>query len=135
MTPIVIDNAFIDGPKYLNDLRTLAQLWGVADTYCYSTQLLDFEMYIILVEETIYSAIYSLAGVIAVMLLITGSIRGTLLILFSALIVDLYLVALIPLWDLTFNNVIVVHLLASVALSVLYSLFIILDFMMARSPY
>ena len=50
------------------------------------------------------------------------------------LLVDLFLIALIPLWNLTFNNIVVVHLVASLGLSVLYSVHISYTFLIVEAP-
>ena len=109
-------------------------MWGTADTYTYSVQLLDFEMYTVLVRESIMSGIFSLAGVMLIVFLISGSLLLASTVCISVLLVDFFLVALIPIWGLTFNNLIVLHLLASVALSALYTLFLANDFVMIEAP-
>ena len=67
-------------------------------------------------------------------LLITGYLFLATLVICSVLLVDLILVALLPLQDLTFNNIVVVHLVASLGLSVLYSVHITLSFMLVEAP-
>ena len=56
------------------------------------------------------------------------------LVIFSVLLVDLILIAILPLWDLSFNNIVVVHLVASLGLSVLYSVHISLSFHLVEAP-
>ena len=96
--------------------------------------MLDFEIYEVLVTESIYSAVFTLVGVLIVVLIVSGSVIAALLVLYCVLFVDLCLLALVPLWGLTFNNVVVVHMLASVALSALYSLFVTIDFILVEAP-
>ena len=69
-----------------------------------------------------------------VVFVITGSLMAALSVFLSVLIVDMCLLAMIPLLGLTFNNVIVVHMLASVALSVLYSLLVTMDYLLMDVP-
>ena len=73
-------------------------------------------------------------AVFLVVLLITGSVFLAVLVIFSVLLVDLFLIAMVPLWDLTFNNITVVHLIASLGLSVLYSVHIALSFYLVDAP-
>ena len=50
------------------------------------------------------------------------------------MLVYVFLLASMSVWNLTFNNVIVVHLLASLGLSVLYSVHIALTFLLVEAP-
>lgn len=47
---------------------------------------------------------------------------------------DLFLVALIPLWGLTFNNISLVHLVSSLGFSVLYSVHISHTYLLMDAP-
>ncbi len=115
-------------------MRKLEQTWGVAQTYCYSTELLDFEIYVVLVEETYRSFIYALSAVFLVTFIMTGSFTAAALVLISVLVVNLFLFVMVPFFNLTINQVVIVQLLASVALSALFSLFLILTYMMEEPP-
>lgn len=53
---------------------------------------------------------------------------------FSVATVDLILIALIPLWDLTFNNIVLIHLVTSLGLSVLFSVKISIAFLRVEVP-
>ena len=88
----------------------------------------------VIVEETIISSACSIIAIFLVVLLITGYLFLATLVICSVLLVDLILVALLPLQDLTFNNIVVVHLVASLGLSVLYSVHITLSFMLVEAP-
>ena len=63
----------------------------------------------------------SLLAIFTVVLIITGSLEMAGLIVLSVSLVYLFLVALIPTTDIDFNHIVVVHLIASLGLSVLYS--------------
>ena len=92
------------------------------------------EMFVVIVTETSLSSTFSLIAIFIVVLLITGSVRISGVTVMSVLLVDLFLIALIPLTDLTFNNLIVVHLIASLGLSVLYSAHISHTFLLVEAP-
>lgn len=44
-----IDDVFVDGPKYLQDIRRLEQTYGFEDTYSYSTDMLTQEMFVVII--------------------------------------------------------------------------------------
>ena len=96
--------------------------------------MLNFEQFVVIVHETVISSASSIIAIFFVVLLITGSFKLGLLVIFSVLLVDLILIAMVPLWDLTFNNIVVVHLVASLGLSVLYSVHMALSFHLAEAP-
>ena len=129
-----IDDVFVDGPKYLQDIRMLEEMYGFEDTYSYSTDMLTQEMFVVIILETILSATFSLVAIFIVILLISGSFTTAILVSFSVCLVDLFLMALIPLWGMTFNNILVVHLVASLGLSVLYSAHIAHAYILALAP-
>ena len=76
----------------------------------------------------------SVVAVFFVVLLITGSRRVSTMAIFSVLLVDLFVIALIPISGLTFNNIVVVHLIASLGLSVLYTVHISYTFLIVGAP-
>lgn len=96
--------------------------------------MFDYEMYAVLIKETGISISGSIAATFFVPLMITGSIIMGLIATGSVVVVDLFLVALISLSDLDFNNVIVVHLIASLGISVLYASGISQSFLLVEAP-
>jgi len=112
----------------------LAGRFGFEETYSSSADMLNYEQFSVIVAESITSGASSILAVFLVVLLITGSIRMTSLVIFSVLLTDLFLAALIPLWDLTFNNIVVVQLVASIGLSVLYTVHISYTFLTVEAP-
>mmetsp|Transcript_27061 Transcript_27061/g.33561 ORF Transcript_27061/g.33561 Transcript_27061/m.33561 type:complete len:138 (+) Transcript_27061:2387-2800(+) len=96
--------------------------------------MLVHEMFVSLVSETILSSLCSVGSVFLVVFLITGSAPIGFVVMLSVGLVYLGLSALISLWDLTFNNVVVVHLIASLGLSVLYSAHIAHTYLLVEPP-
>ena len=132
--PIKIEDIYRDGPQYLSDIDRIGINYGIEETYSYSDEMLTQEMFVVLVTETMLSSICSMAAVFLVVILITGSLPISCVVSLSVLLVYLGLSALIPLWDLTFNNVVVVHLVASLGLSVLYSAHIAYTYLLVEPP-
>ena len=56
-----------------------------------------------------------------VILIITASVQVTMLVALCVLLVDIFLVALIFYWGLTFNSIVVVTIVIAIGLSVDYS--------------
>ena len=123
-----------NGPQYLKDIDSIAKEFGIAETYSYSDDMLVHEMFVVLVHETMLSSLCSMGAVFLVVVMITGSLPISCVVSLSVLLTYLGLSALIPLWDLTFNNVVVVHLVASLGLSVLYSAHIAHSYLLSEPP-
>ena len=112
----------------------IAQRFGFENTLSYSSDMLVFEMFVVLIYETMISSLSSMVAVFFVVSLITGSGRIGLVTVGSVLLVYLGLAALLPIQDLTFNNVIIVHLVSSLGISVLYSAHISHSYLLVEAP-
>jgi len=134
VTPVKIVDIYNDGPQYLKDMDLIANRYGLTETYSYSDDMLVFEMFVVLVYETILSSACSMVAIFFVVSFITGSPRVALVVVGSVILVYLGLSALIPLQDLTFNNVIIVHLVSSLGVSVLYSAHISHSYLLVEAP-
>ena len=102
-------------------MRFLEGRFGIHDTFAESEEMMVYEIYVVLVEETIISMTGSLTAIFLVTITITASIRLSLFAFLSVALIDLFLVALIPLVDLTFNNIVQIHLIISLGLSAVFS--------------
>ena len=107
--------------QYLKDMRAIEEKYALPNTFSFSQEMLDYELYFVFVDETLLSCGLSLVAVFIVVVIITGSIPITCLVVLAILLVDLFLIALIFYWDLTFNNVVVVNLVIAIGLAVDYS--------------
>ena len=96
--------------------------------------MLTYEQFVVILRETITCTAASIGAIFIVVWIITGSIILSTINIFSVMVLDLFLVALIPIWNLTFNNIVVVHLIASLGLSVLYSVHISYTFLIVEAP-
>lgn len=96
--------------------------------------MLTYEQFVVIIRETIVSSACSIFAVFLVVIIKSGSLFLGALVVFSVLLTDLFLVALVNLWGLTFNNIVVVHLVASLGLSVLYSVHITHTFLLVEAP-
>ena len=121
IVPVSSDDTYEDGPKYLTDIRKLLGTYGIDDSYAYSTDMLTMEMFVVLVGETATIIFSASAACFLVVFLITGGPRLGAIITGSVLLSVYFLLALIPLVSLQFNNVAVIYLITSIGLSVLYS--------------
>ena len=115
-------------------MEMLGNRFGFDLTYSNSADMLTYAQFIVIVKESVISCASSLVAVFFVVLVITGSKRISTMSIFSVLLVDLFVIALIPISGLTFNNIVVVHLIASLGLSVLYSVHISYTFLIVGAP-
>lgn len=134
VTPIKTENNYEDGKTYLSDLQQVLRAYGLEESYAYSTDMLTMEMFGVLINETILSTVFSLAAITVVVFLITGSRRTSAIVLISVAQTDFFLVAMIPLVGLQFNNVVVVYIIASLGFSVLYAVQVTHTFLLIDAP-
>lgn len=118
----------------MTDIRKIEEGFAIGDTYSYSELLLEYEQYVVFLKETCLSVGLSIFAVFLVVLFITGSLPVTILVVLAVLLVDLYLLGLIYLWDLTMNNIIVVQLVIGLGLAVDYSAHIAHTYLIVEAP-
>ena len=81
MTPLKIDDLYVDGPKYLRDIDMLSQKYSIQATYPYSKSLMTWEIYKVILRESIWSGACSLIAALLVVLLITGYFQFAFIVL------------------------------------------------------
>lgn len=118
----------------MRDLDVIARRFGFPNTFFYSTDMLTFQMMVGILKETLVSSACSVLAIFLVVTLVTGSFAIGALTVLSVLMVDLFLCATIATWGLSFNNIIVVHLVASLGISVLYTTHIAHKFLLLDAP-
>ena len=96
--------------------------------------MLTFETFVVIVPDTVISIISALVAIFLVTFLVIGAPRIAFIVVISVALVNLFLLALIPMWNLTFNNIVVVHLVAGMGLSVYFSLIIGHTFLLVEPP-
>ena len=112
------------GPQFLKDMKFLEENFGVKGTFSYSQEYLDFEQYTVFQQETFNSLLLASISVGIILLLVTMSFTLTLLLIACMLLTEFFLIALIHIWGLTFNAIIVVNLMVAMGFAVEYSLHI-----------
>ena len=83
--------------------------------------MMIYEKYVVIVQESIISCASSLVAAYLITFLITASRRTSTFAFISVTMIDLFLLALIPLVDLTFNYIVLIHLIISLGLSMVFS--------------
>ena len=96
--------------------------------------MLDYELYVVFMEETLISVGLSLIAVFLVVLFVTGSVHVTLLVTLAVILVDVFLIGAIHYWDLTFNTVVVVNVVIAIGLAVDYSAHIAHTYLLIVPP-
>jgi len=129
-----IESAAREGVMYLDDMNTLLDTYGLPGSYSYAQEYLDFEQYVVFLPETLLSCGLSIVAVFVVIIFITGSLTGTMLVVMCVLLVDVFLLGLIHFWNLTFNSIVVVQLVIAIGLAVDYSAHIAHAYLVATPP-
>jgi predicted RND superfamily exporter protein len=102
-------------------MRKIVKEHSLPGTWTYSSDYLNYEQYFNFVPETLYSSGMSFLAVCGVILFITSSLTATLLVALCVAFVDLYLLALLYYWGLTFNTIVVLQIVIALGLAVDYS--------------
>lgn len=102
-------------------MRRLVSEYAIPGTWTYTNDYLNYEQYYTFVEDTIRSSASSFAAVCGVILLFTASITATILVAICVAFVDLFLLALLYYWGLTFNTIVVLQIVIALGLAVDYS--------------
>lgn len=131
---IQIEEVAKQGVQFLSDLRAIQDAYALEGTYSYSQDMLDYELYVVFKEETALSVGLSLIAVFFVVLFVTGSLPVTFLVVLAVLLVDLFLIALVHYWDLTFNTVVVIQVVIAIGLAVDYSAHIAHTYLIIEPP-
>jgi len=95
---------------------------------------LDFEQYVVFTQETSLSLFFAAVSTSLVLIIVTFSWRLTLLVIFSVLLVLVYVSAVIHYWDLTFNSIVVVNIMVAIAFAVDFSVHIVNTFLITVPP-
>jgi hypothetical protein len=103
----IVSKIATQGPAILKDTRRIMENYALPGTFIYCPAYLNYEQYFSFVEETLYSSAMSFGAVVLVILFITTSVTATLLVAICVALVDLFLLALLFYWGLTFNNIVV----------------------------
>lgn len=104
----------------LTDIRQIEAAYGPEGIFSYARKFLGFEQYFSFFEDTVTGAGLSIAAVLVIILFITVSLSLTFIVALCVLLVDLYLLAMIYYWGLTFNSIVVVNICIAIGLSVDY---------------
>lgn len=127
------ESIFIDGPQYLRDMDMLQKRFGLEDTFTMSGDMLLYEQFVVIVKESIILCSCSLVAIFLVTCLISGSLTVGILVFFSVALIDLFIFAMIPMWDLTYNNIVMIQVVISLGLSTIFSINISIAYLHAHT--
>lgn len=134
ITLIYVEDAATDGVQVLADMGRLCDDYGIDSCFSYSQKFFDYESYVVFGDEALKSVLIALAGVFIIMIIVTANLRITLFVLLCVALVDLFLLSLLYLWDLTFNSVSVTNITIAIGLAVDYSAHIAHGYMHSDTP-
>lgn len=115
-------------------MRAIEAQYGLPGTFSYASNYLDFEQYFNFTSENIQSSSLSICAVLVIILIITASVTATLLVAACVLLVDLFLIALVYFWGLTFSPFVMINIVIAIGLSVDYSAHIAHAYLIAIPP-
>lgn len=89
------------------------------ETFAFSPDMLTYEMYEVIVWESLVTFVCSIIAAFIVVLVITGHVTAGLIVLCAVVVTHIFLGALVPLLGLDYNNKVNMHILASIGISCL----------------
>ena len=101
-------------------MKFLEENFGVKGTFSYSQEYLDFEQYTVFQKETFNSLLLASVSIGIILLLVTMSFTLTLLLIGCMLLTVFFMTALIHIWGLSFNAMIVVNLMVAMGFAIEY---------------
>jgi len=129
-----VDKVPIQGPQYLEDIRRIEASYGPPGTFSYSIEYLDFEQYVVFEKETIISLLLAGISTAFVLLVVTFSWRASLILIINITLVLVYVSATIHYWDLTFNSIVVVNIMVTMAFAQDFSVHIVNTYLVTVPP-
>ena len=93
----------VDGPKLMRDIRNIVRTYGVEGTFTFADDYLGWEMALVILPETYSSMAVTLVAVCGVIYFVTFNMQVSIMVCICVLLVDLYLLALLYYWGLSFN--------------------------------
>ena len=115
-------------------MRHIEDTYGIEGTFSYAANYLDFEQYFLFKKESFVSCGLSIVAVLIIILIVTASMKVTLLVAFCVLLVDLFLVGLVYFWGLTFSPFVMINIVIAIGLSVDYSAHIAHTYLGVEAP-
>lgn len=121
------------GPDLLEESREIADKYKSSlGLFTFSDSYGGLEIYLIFFYDAFLSIGLSIVIVFAIVLLITGSIPASLLVIFNVALVNMFLLGFVWFWDLTMNNIVVANSVMAIGLSVDYNAHIAHSYLSAR---
>lgn len=134
VTQIFISDAASEGVALLVDMKRICDEHGIDKTFTFAQKYFDYETYVVFEGEAILNVTLALVAVFCIMFLVTANIQVTLFILLCVGLVDFFLLSLLTLWGVTFNQVTVVNIVIAIGLAVDYSAHIGHSFLTIEPP-
>jgi len=116
----------------MNSLRDSVYAAGVGDSYPFAFVYIFYEQFAIIVQEAVLNLSLALVASFLVTLIIIASLPAALLVTLCVVLVDVDILGLMNMWDLTIDSVSIIQLVLAVGLSVDYSAHIAHAFVVAK---
>mmetsp|Transcript_3979 Transcript_3979/g.5042 ORF Transcript_3979/g.5042 Transcript_3979/m.5042 type:complete len:159 (-) Transcript_3979:451-927(-) len=123
-----------DAEAYLRDVRAIESQYGIGETISYLRVYRDFEVYVVLLKEGVFTLSMALAAVVCVVFFITASLRITFIVVFVVCLVNIFMLGMTYYWGLHMNMVMTLNMSFCFGVAVDYSTHIAHTYQMVRAP-
>ena len=134
MRTISIDNPGAQVPDFLSDLSYIHNNYGLGDSFTIERSFIEFEVYPVVMEQTIQMIGFALVCVVLIVLFITMSIRMTVIVVSMVLLVNVFMLGFIKFWGLTLNLIVTVNSGFALGIAVDFSSHIAHTFQSIKAP-
>jgi len=110
-----------DSVDMMKTMRSSVDNAGIAGAYPYMQAYLFYEQYDIIVQEAILNLCLALVAVFVICLVIMADLRAALMVVLCVVMVDVDILGMMWMWDLTIDSVTIINLVLAIGLSVDYS--------------
>ena len=132
--PYRIERPEIDGTAYLEDIWALEEKFGFQDTYSFSWEHFNYELYSIFWRETLTTLAISLVTVILVVLTLTVNVQVTIFVVSSLMLVCASTLGMAYHFGLSFNLILALNLSLSLGIAVDYAVHIANTYLSIKAP-
>jgi len=105
----------------MRTLRESVESAEVGNSFPYMFMYLYYEQYAIIVTEAITNLGLALVAVFIITMLILANVQASLMVMLCVVLVDIDILGLMHMWDLTIDSVAIINLVLAVGLAVDYS--------------
>lgn len=105
----------------MRTLRESVQSADVGNSFPYMFMYLYYEQYAIIVTEAVTNLALALLAVLVITMVMLANVTSSMLVMLCVVLVDIDILGLMQMWDLTIDSVAIINLVLAIGLAVDYS--------------